>query len=387
MSENKITNTEVKNSVELAAKILELGLPEFTYKFKPETSKNNKYAPVENLEWTTGFLTGQYWLAYELTGNEAFKEAALIHVDSFEKRIKENINVDHHDMGFLYTLSCVAAWQLTGSVSGKEAAILAADKLMSRFHTKGDFIQAWGEFGAKSNYRLIIDCLMNLPLLYWASEITGDEKYKIIGLKHEETSLNCVVRPDNSTYHTYYFDPETGEKDRGVTAQGYSNDSPWARGQAWGIYGMALSYKYNKGQNALDLFKKITDFYITKVTENCADLIPYWDLIFTDSDNEPKDSSAAVIAACGMLEMAKYLPKEEADYYTDFALKSAKSLYDTYRATPEKSNGLLYHGVYGKSSEFNTVPDNGVDECTSWGDYFWMELLMRLTKPDWKIYW
>ena len=162
MSENKITNAEVKNSVELAAKILELGLPEFTYKFKPETSKNNKYAPVENLEWTTGFLTGQYWLAYELTGSDAFKEAALHHVDSFEKRIKENINVDHHDMGFLYTLSCVAAWQLTGSVSGKDAAILAADKLISRFHTKGDFIQAWGEFGAKSNYRLIIDCLMNL---------------------------------------------------------------------------------------------------------------------------------------------------------------------------------------------------------------------------------
>lgn len=138
-------------------------------------------------------------------------------------------------MGFLYTLSCVAAYKLTGNETGKEAALMAADKLISRFQIKGEFIQAWGELGAKDNYRLIIDCLLNLPLLYWATEVSGDEKYAQIADKHTKTSLNNLIRGDNSTYHTFFFDPESGVPVKGVTHQGYKDGSAWARGQAWGI--------------------------------------------------------------------------------------------------------------------------------------------------------
>ncbi|MCL2416024.1 MAG: glycoside hydrolase family 88 protein [Defluviitaleaceae bacterium] len=387
----------LKESINTAISILKSGLPEFTAKFKPETSVNNYYIPGENIEWTPGFLTGQYWLAWELTGDDSFKDAALVHVCSFDARIRNKIQIAHHDMGFLYSLSCVAAWKLTGSKKGREAAILAADNLISRFHPVGNFIQAWGEFGAKENYRLIIDCLMNLPLLYWATEETGDPKYREIAELHTETSLKNLVRDDFSTYHTYYFNPQTGEPDRGTTAQGYKDSSPWARGQAWGIYGTALAYLYTKNPICIDLFCKITDFFIHRVKIGCSDMVPYWDLIFTDDDldangkREPKDSSAAAIACCGMLEMAKYLPKDKAEYYINIAKEMANALALNYAAKPEESNGLLLHGVYGKSSPYNTVSDIGVDECTIWGDYFWLETLMRLLKmqegKEWEMYW
>jgi len=381
-----INNDEIANSIQHAIVILQMGLPEFTHQFKPEVSHNNYYTPAPNGSWTAGFLTGQYWLAWELTSKDVFKSAALVHVDSFDVRIKEKLGVDHHDMGFLYSLSCVAAWRLVGSESGRDAAMMAADHLIKRFHTKGHFIQAWGAVGAKENYRLIIDCLMNLPLLYWATEETGDVKYRDIARLHTQTSLKNLIREDASTYHTYYFDPETGAPDRGVTAQGYQDSSPWARGQAWGIYGTALAYLYTKDAACIDLFYKVTDFFIKSVMADCEDMIPYWDLCFTDADHEPKDSSAAAIAACGMLEMAKFLPAEKAAYYTHIAKQMAGSLARHYATTKEISNGLLLHGVYAKASPHNTVTDFGVDECTLWGDYFWLELLTRLTK-DWVLYW
>jgi unsaturated chondroitin disaccharide hydrolase len=368
-------------------KILKANLPEFTHHFKEETSVNNYYLPAENVEWTTGFLTGQYWLAWELTHDPAFKDAALIQVDSFDHRIRNKIGVAHHDMGFLYSLSCIAAWRLTGSEKGRDAAIFAADNLLTRFHKVGNFIQAWGELGAKQNYRFIIDCLMNLPLLYWASEETNDKKYRETALLHSETSLAHLVRPDFSTYHTFFMCPETGAPVRGVTAQGYKNSSPWARGQAWGIYGTALDYLYTKNPKCLELFYGITDFFINRTKNAVSDGIPYWDLIFSDKHNQPKDSSAAAIAACGMLEMAKHLPAEKAAYYKDTALEIAGTLARNYAATPDHANGLLKHGVYAKRSPFNSVADWGVNECTLWGDYFYLELLMRLTNADWAIYW
>jgi len=385
MEIQNITQHEITSGIHKACDILKKGLPEFTTHFKGETSFNNYYKQAENIEWTPGFLTGQYWLAYELTQDDAFKQSALVQVASFDHRIKNKIGVAHHDMGFLYTLSCVAAYQLVGSMTGKEAALLAADTLIGRFHKIGNFIQAWGWFGAKENYRLIIDCLMNLPLLYWATEQTGDPKYKDIALLHTQTSLKNLIRDDYSTYHTFFFDPETGAPDRGETAQGYNNDSPWARGQAWGVYGTANAYKYTRDPQCITLFKHVTDFFILKCKNN-KDFIPNWDLSFTDQDHEPKDSSAAVIACCGMLEMAKYLPKDDADYYTDIAKKMAGSLARNYTTNSNMSNGLLMHGVYNKKSPFNARDDWGVDECTLWGDYFWLELLTRLS-VDWHEYW
>lgn len=371
-------------ALDTACGLLKGNLPKFTDKFQSACSVNNFYPESENVDWTTGFCTGEYWLAFEHTGDEAFKTSALRQVDSFLQRIIDKVNVDHHDMGFLYTPSCVAAYKLTGSETGKKAALMAADQLISRFQEKGQFIQAWGELGAKDNYRLIIDCLLNLPLLYWATDVTGDEKYRNIALAHTKSSVANLVRPDHSTYHTFFFDPETGAPVRGSTQQGYRDGSAWARGQSWGVYGMALSYRYTRDPECIRLFEDVTRYFVEHLPE---DLVPYWDLEFTSGD-EPRDSSAAAIAACGMLEMSKYLPADKAAYYTSMARRIARSLADNYAVkSPEVSDGLLLHGVYAKNSPYNPIPaDNGVDECNTWGDYFYMELLTRLEK-DWELYW
>lgn len=379
--EKPVCKAALANAIE----VLRANLPIFTAKFQDSNSVHNFYAPTENVEWTTGFCTGEYWLAYETTQDEAFKAAALAQVDSFLARIQNKIDVDHHDMGFLYTPSCVAAYRLTKSEVGKKAALLAADHLLERFQEKGQFLQAWGTLGAAENYRLIIDCLLNLPLLYWASDVTGDAKYRDIAMRHTQTSLANLIRPDDSTYHTYFFDVQTGQPTRGVTHQGYRDGSAWARGQAWGIYGTALAYRHTQNPTCMDLFRRVTDFFIKHLP---ADSVPYWDLEFTDGDGEPKDSSAAAIAVCGILEMAKFLPKAEADYYTGIAQKMLLSLIQHYSVqNPATSNGLLLHGVYAKNSPYNPIPaDRGVDECNTWGDYFYMEALVR-TMKNWEIYW
>ena len=381
---NMITSTEIKDAIDTALATLRDDVTAFKGVFKSTVSNGNFYGINKGTCWTSGFHTGQYWLAWELTGDEAFKAAALEQTELLRTRIIDKVSVDHHDMGFIYSLSGVAAWRLVGYERGKEAALMAADNLISRYHEVGEFLQAWGKVGGRpEDYRLIIDCLMNLPLLYWATEITGDPKYKKIAIAHTKTSLANLVRDDYSTYHTYHFDMETGAPLKGVTAQGYKDSSPWARGQAWGVYGLALSYAYTKDPECIDLFCKVTDFFISRLPK---DLVSYWDLDFGDDSGETKDSSATAIAACGMLEMAKYLPKDKAEYYTNMAKQIAGSLYRNYVPKPGESNGLLLHGVYAKSSPFNPVGNAGVDECNIWGDYFWLELLVRLSK-DWAIYW
>lgn len=395
-----ITKEETDKALEICARQIIGILPQFTYKFQPAYSIDNFYSPADNIDWTDGFWTGEIWLAYEYLMNmeggaqqsaSALKEAALIQVDSFLNRIENGISVDHHDMGFLYSPSCVAAYKLTGNENAKRAAVLAADKLITRFHPVGEFIQAWGAMDAPDNYRLIIDCLLNLPLLYWASEETGDNKYRDIAEKHIHTALGNVIRDDYSTWHTFFFNMETGEPDYGSTCQGYRDGSAWARGQAWGIYGLAVGYKYTKRPEYIDLFRHVTDYFLSRLPE---DLVPYWDLEFMDwskealeADPQPRDSSSASIAACGMLEMAKYLEKEESAYYTDIAAKIMKSLYENYAVKDfSMSNGLVLHSTYSKHTPYNTCNHYGVDECNSWGDYFYMEAMTRLNR-EWAIYW
>lgn len=212
--------------------------------FPTPATFNNAYKPMPNTEWTNGFWTGILWLCYEITNDEKYRNLAEKNVNSFLERIEKNIEVEHHDLGFLYSVSCVSAYKLTGNEKAKRAAILAADKLISRYQEKGQFIQAWGELGAKDNYRLIVDCLLNIPLLYWASEVTGENKYREIAKNHYISTVNNAIRNDASAFHTFYFDPETGLPSHGKTRQGYSDDSSWARGQSWLIYGIALNHSY-----------------------------------------------------------------------------------------------------------------------------------------------
>ena len=387
----EIDGKEVAAAMDFSLEQVKDNLAEFTYKFKKAYSEDGFYHPTENVNWTTGFWTGQIWLAYEWAkragdeaGAAALEAAGKIQIDNFLDRIDRKIEVDHHDMGFLYSPSCVAGYKLIGSRKGKEAAIKAADQLISRFHPVGEFIQAWGPMDQPENYRFIIDCLLNLPLLYWATEETGDGKYREIAEKHIHTAVANVIREDYSTWHTFFMNMETGEPDHGATCQGYRDGSAWARGQAWGVYGTALAYRYTERKEYIEDFKHVTGYFLEHLPE---DLVPYWDLEFCDGSDEPRDSSSASIAACGMLEMAKYMEEEDAAYYTAIAKKLMKSVVDSYAVNdPAKSNGLVLHSTYSKKSPYNTCTPEGVDECNIWGDYFYMEALTRLA-GDWNPYW
>ena len=384
LEKERITREEVKEALEFASEQTIRNLSEFTEKFQNAYSENGFYKPIDNIGWTTGFWTGEIWLAYEFCEDKRLLKAANSQIGSFYNRILNKVDVDHHDMGFLYSPSCVAGYKLTGNLEAREAAILAADQLISRYQPKGEFIQAWGAMDDPGNYRLIIDCLLNLPLLYWASEETKDNKYREIAEKHIHTALSNVIREDNSTWHTFFFDKETGKPDHGATCQGYKDGSAWARGQAWGVYGTALAYRYTKREEYIAIFKRVTDYFIRHLPE---DLVPYWDLEFLRGDEEPRDSSSASIAACGMLEMAKYMEEADAKYYRETAEKIIKSVTDHYAVNDyKKSNGLVLHSTYSKHSPYNTCSHYGVDECNSWGDYFYMEALTRLYK-EWSLYW
>ena len=173
----EITPKEINGAMDFALEQVRDNLKDFTYSFKRAFSEQGFYTPTENVNWTTGFWTGQVWLAWEWAMKQGqrepadeLKKAGEVHIDSFLDRILHKREVDHHDMGFLYSPSCVAGYKLTGSEKGREAAVKAADQLITRFHPVGEFIQAWGPMDQPENYRFIIDCLLNLPLLYWASQ-------------------------------------------------------------------------------------------------------------------------------------------------------------------------------------------------------------------------
>ncbi len=378
-----ISGHELSDAVDAVVAQVRNNLPDFTYSAQNHSSVGNFYPAVANEQWTAGFWPGSIWLAYEATGNKTFRYAAQIQVQSFLHRIENRIATDHHDMGFLYSPTCVAAWKLVGDEDGRRAALLAADQLLERFHDKGQFIQAWGAMGEPNNYRFIIDCLLNLPLLYWAHAETGKEDYRTKALAHAHTTLANSIRPNHSTYHTFYMDPETGAPVRGATKQGYRDESAWARGQAWGIAGMAVCYRYEPDSVYLDTFENLLAYYLERLP---GDLVPYWDLTFTEGD-EPRDSSAAAIVACGLLEMADLMEGSRPEELRDLARRMLGSLWRNYAVRdPKVSNGLLLHGTYSKKSPFNTCRGEGVDECVAWGDYYYFEGLTRLSRK-WAPYW
>lgn len=350
-------------------------ISEMTERIPGSQSSEYCYQAVGGKEWTDGFWGGMLNLSYEYSGCDKYKEEALKQVDILYDRIVQKDAVDHHDMGFLYSPSCLAAYDLYQSEKALKAAILAADNLISRYREKGEFIQAWGEMDDNPrNYRLIIDCLLNLPLLYRVSEITGKGVYREIAEKHFRTAVKYVIREDYTTNHTYFFDINTGAPIRAVTAQGYSDNSMWARGQSWAIYGLALNYKYLKDDSILEKFNGVTNAFFKQLPE---DKIPYWDMIFTKGD-EPRDTSAAAIAICGILEMEKYFPNPE---FKTMAIEMLEALLNNQTTKGlEYSNGLIMNSMYNRKAGHQP-------ECSLWGDYYVMEALHRSLKTDWKAYW
>lgn len=355
-------------------------LTEFGDKFPAEAAVDGRYPLTENVEWTTSFWTGQLWLAWEMSGDAVFRELAEKHVRSFGARIAGRHDTNTHDLGFLYTLSCVAAWRLTGNRDARGFSLLAAEALLERFHVRAKIIQAWGDLKDPAQAgRMIIDCTMNLPLLYWATEQTGDPRFADAAKAHVQQSATYLIRPDASTYHTYYMDVETGAPRYGNTQQGYADDSCWSRGQAWGIYGFLLSYIYTGDRDMIALSKRLANYFLNRLPE---DYVCHWDLALLGTD-ALRDSSSAAIAVCGLLELVKHLPVTDPDRarYQQWAEGIMSSLTKHYLAgSDEACNGLLKHSVYHLAS------NKGVDECSSWGDYFYVEALMRVTQ-SWKLYW
>lgn len=364
-------------------------------KFPDSSTINNKYSlnihganpgspiseePGRNIGWTTGFWTGILFLLYENLGDDSYLNYLDNQIRTFIERAETKEDCKTHDIGFLYSLSCIADYKLRGNEESKEAALLAADILMERYVERANILQAWGDMNDPNQRgRMIIDCLMNLPLLYWASQVTGNQTYHDAAYKHAKNAANYIVREDGTTYHTFFFDTENGSPRFGKTFQGYSDDSCWARGEAWGIYGFTLSYLYTKDPDFLDLAKTLANYFLNRSPK---DLVAYWDLIFNEENNEEKDSSATAIAVCGLFELTKHLTdEEEKRYFTNAGHLLLQALYENYSTKPEDNNdGLILHGVYSKPGNF------GVDESNLWGDYFYLEALIRAT-TSWNLYW
>lgn len=362
----------VKEELDRCCRILEKNMERFQTDFPSACATNGKYRIKKNDDWTNGFWTGMLWLAWQYTGKEKFKELAQKNLVSFEQRLRDHFILDHHDIGFLYSLSTGAGYRLLKDERQKQVFLQAADVLAARFQEKGGFIQAWGKMGAEKEYRLIIDSLMNLPLLYRAWQISGKRRYKEIADSHYDKVLHNIIREDYSTYHTFYFDPETGLPDHGATHQGFSDQSCWARGQAWAILGIPLHGRVSGDgmtEEDREIHRKITEYFEAHIP---SDGVPYWDLIFPEGSDQPKDSSALAIAACGMLEIGN----------SKRGIQMLQTLKEQASGEDDPdSEGILLHGVYAYAE------GKGVDEPNLWGDYFYMEGLCRLCDAKWQPYW
>jgi unsaturated chondroitin disaccharide hydrolase len=381
---------DVQSAIQCALDTVARNLATFGDGFPGDTTENNVYnlrrargdfAEGSNYDWTTSFWTGMLWLAYELTVDEKYRQAAEGHIASFVERIEKKIDVETHDLGFLYTLACVAPWRLTGNEEAKQTALAAADQLMGRYFEEAGIIQAWGDLNDPAQRgRAIVDSLLNMPLLYWATEETGDTHYTEAAQRHAGRLRDNMVRPDFTTYHTFYWDPESGLPLKGKTAQGHSDESCWSRGQAWAIYGFLLNYRYTGDESFLKTAQRIADYFLAHLPE---DQVVYWDLVFDDNSDEERDSSAAAIAVCGLLELTRWLPEgDDQQRYREAAEKILASLAQNYAPCGHPySNALLLHGVYDKRT------GRGIDEGTLWGDYFYLEALMRFQNPEWQLYW
>ena len=355
---------------------------EFYDRFPAASSDDLVYSSINGMDgWTASFWTGQCWLAYEVTGESRFREAAETQLETFERRLDEG-TVQTHDLGFLYTLSAVAGHRITDDDAYRRVAVRAADLLVDRFWDAPGLIQAWGDPNAPEEDewergRMIVDTMMNLPLLFWATEATGEDRYAAVAATHAKTNAEHVVRDDGSTAHTFKCDVQTGEPLEAETGQGYADDSCWARGQAWAIYGYSLAASYTGESAYAELATRLANYYLQRVE---PDHVPRWDFDAPE-DDQVRDSSAAAIAACGLANLAADLPlaDDRTEQYRNAALATIGSLAENYVTDPSTSNGLLSDGAYNRTQ-------GDFDECCVWGDYFYVEGLVRAVER-WDRYW
>ncbi|AZS15088.1 glycoside hydrolase family 88 protein [Paenibacillus lutimineralis] len=347
----------------------------------PHIIEGQRYEWGENNDWIEGFYIGMMWLAYEYGQDTFYKESAEDYLTNFEERLEQHVALDHHDIGFLYSLSAVAEWRVTGNEAARQVALKAAETLLKRWRPQIGIIQAWGlEDDPENGGRMIIDCLLNLPLLFWAYEQTQDQRYYDVAMRHALISQKFLVRGDGSSYHTFYFDRANGNAIRGGTHQGYEDGSTWTRGQAWGIYGFALAYRYTKHDAFLDTSKRLAKYFIEHMPE---DDVVYWDFDVPVEAGTPRDSSASAITACGLLELLELTSEDDSSrqMFADALDRTMRALVEKYATTDiPAAEGLLKHGSY------HVRGDRAPDDYMIWGDYFYLEALVRLEKGI-KGYW
>ena len=327
----------------------------------PHITENGKWATTKDGYWTGSFCVGLLWYAYKITGDEKYRNEAY----KWTKRLESRKNDRTFDVGFLFYPSFVFGYEITGDEYLKETALEAANTLSTLFHEKASFVYNDFTVNGKKAGRAIIDVMMNLPLLWWAYEETGIEKYYNVAYTHSKRTIEEFIRDNYTTVHVIDFDLETGEIIRKITVQGYSDDSCWSRGQAWAIYGFTLAYKYAKDELFLRTVENLAGYFIKNLSE---DYVPCWD--FDAPKREVRDSSAAAIAASGLLDLSELRGKEE---FREVAINILNSLCNIY-LSGKNEDGILKHGCFHK-------PENmGVDESLIWGDYYFIEAIMKVIK-------
>lgn len=318
--------------------------------------------------WTNGFWGGEMWQLYKLTGNEMYKEEAI----KVEDKLDENLMIIEgldHDNGFKWLPTSVCRYKLFNNKESYNRALLAATNMAGRFNMTGKFIRAWNNWDDVDRRGFaIIDCMMNLPLLYWASEETTDPRFEMIARAHADTAREAFVREDGSVNHIIIFDPETGEIVGKPGGQGYGEGSSWTRGQSWGIYGFTLSFKYTGDEKYLDTAKEIADYVISEIPDSHLIPIDYRQ----PKDVELEDSTAAAITASGLIELSMAVGDEAlSDKYLDTAIKLLKTLDEKRISWGDDADNLLnkcavdYHG-------------DGHNMSIIYGDYYFIEAMMKL---------
>lgn len=381
LGEHKIAPQKIKKAIDKAGEKLWGKADIYREGFPKTTSENFRYPITENNNWCCGMHTGTFTLMYMLTGDRKFLDITKEHIKTYRRRIDEKINLADHDIGFVFSPSCVLYNTLTGDEEAKNIALKAAELLYDEgYSEKGGFILRAGT-RAKEEWacRTMMDSLLNAPLLLWAGEQTGEEKYKRAGFAQSVITDKCLARDDGSTFHHYQFDVLTHKPVRGLTLQGNSDNSCWSRGHAWGILGLPIAYEYTKEEWLLKLHRDLTYFMLNHLPE---DNIPYWDFDFVSGD-EARDSSAGVISACGLLLAASFLPEDsiEKQIYKNAAGKMLEAVIDNCTKSPDEYDGLIKRVTGSKPHGM------GVDECALYGDYFYLEAILRYQNPKIKLGW
>ena len=335
----------------------------------PQTIKDGQLKLVASKGWTSGFFPGQLWYLYEFTGKKEWESEARKFTANIEK---EKFNGGTHDMGFKIYCSFGNGYRLTKDPHYKEVIIQSAKTLSTRFNAKAGVIRSWDHNKDKWDYPVIIDNMMNLELLFEATKLTGDSSFYKIAVSHANKTMENHFRADYSSWHVVDYDTATGKVIKKTTHQGYSNESAWARGQAWGLYGYVMCYRETGNKIYLQQAQHIASFILNNPNMP-KDLVPYWDFDAPNIPNEPRDASAAAITASALYELSTYVSNNKT--YKQSANKIIRSLTNNYRSPIGENKGfILLHSTGSKPS------NSEVDVPISYADYYYLEALLRKKK-------